>query len=110
MAQQQYASRSEIEEVLEAMPESFIECRDLQHRWRPYTASWDGSTRVFDRQLRCSRCRTLKVQVLSETGAVLSSHYEYPKNYLLKLGRIVGDGRDAVRLASVTRRIGQNGA
>lgn len=59
-----------------------LHCRELGHTWRPLTATYDKQARVFDRSLRCSSCRTVRNQVLSRKGEVLSNSYVYPKGYL----------------------------
>lgn len=92
-----------LETALETLPERFLECRDLGHSWRPWTArAFGGRLGGFESVLRCSDCGTLRTRTLSRTGAVMSSHYTYPDGYLVAgLGRLTGTDRDAVRLASI---------
>lgn len=101
-----YAALEEVAGLAEAMPDRFLECRDMGHNWRRYTADLttvEGGS-VYERTLRCSRCRTLRKQTLSLTGTILSTSYDYADGYQLEgVGRIIGDGRDALRLASITR-------
>lgn len=59
-----------------------LHCRELGHNWRPLAATYDRAARVYDRSLRCSSCRTVRRQVLTRTGEVLSNAYVYPKGYL----------------------------
>lgn len=66
----------------EGLGDRALHCRELGHNWRPLTAAWDRKARVFDRRLRCPSCRTERVQVLSQRGEIVSSHYVYPKGYL----------------------------
>ena len=94
----------EIDAWIEHLPESFLGCRDMGHSWRPYTARFEASERRFRRVLRCSRCKTDRVQSLSTSGVIESTHYEYPDDYLAPKGAGVFDSaaRAYVRLASVT--------
>lgn len=102
----QYADRAAAEELARELPDAYLTCRELMHSWKPRTAGWLAGERVFERVIRCSRCKTEKHQTLSSTGEVLTSHYVYPDGYLAKnLGRIVGDGRDALRLEALTRLV-----
>jgi hypothetical protein len=102
----QYADRAAAEELARELPDAYLMCRELMHSWKPRSAGWLAGERVFERVIRCSRCKTEKHQTLSSSGEVLSSHYVYPDGYLAKnLGRIVGDGRDALRLEALTRLV-----
>jgi hypothetical protein len=104
----QYADRAAAEELARELPDTYLMCRELMHSWKPRSAGWLAGERVFERVVRCSRCKTEKHQTLSSSGEVLSSHYVYPDGYLAKnLGRIVGDGRDALRLEAVNRLVGR---
>jgi|KBSMisStandDraft_5_1062788.scaffolds.fasta_scaffold38380_3 hypothetical protein len=94
-----------------------LHCRELGHNWRPMTASFDAKARVFDRRLRCSTCRTERVQMLSNRGEVLANRYIYPKGYLAQsLSEHPGIGamRATFRLEAVHRFLDnvtqQNGA
>lgn len=101
-----YASPGEVEQFAHQLPEAYLTCRDLGHSWRPFTARAlprrEGGG--FERVVKCSRCPTRRVEHLSTSGERLASNMAYPKGYLHKgLGRIVGEGRDVLRLESVTR-------
>lgn len=92
------------------LPEKFLLCRELGHLWRPYDAHWDTEHNCYVRVLRCTRCYTRRHQNLSSLGGVLASHYEYVDGYQSKgLGRIEKEGRDRLRLESITRTIASNG-
>lgn len=98
-----YADTGEVEEFAAGLKETFLYCRELGHNWKPYTAA-SGEGGGFVRTLRCVRCRTRRVQELNSRGAIISNHYEYAEGYQAKgLGRIVGEGRDMLRLESLTR-------
>lgn len=105
------ATDQDVQEFAGGLPQGFLECRELGHAWRPHTASWNADSRSFDRTLRCTRCRTLRVEVLSPRGEVLSRHYVYPESYLAaNLGRITGTGRDVLRRESLSRQLGDKNA
>lgn len=99
-----YAQLSEVANFAEALPEKFLHCRELGHNWRPFSAGRykDGG---FERILRCSRCRTRRVQEITSRGVVMVNRYEYPEGYQAEkgMGRIVGEGRGLLRLESIKR-------
>jgi hypothetical protein len=104
-------ARNEVVAWANHLPEAYLECRDLSHDPRPYTAKWYPRERVYVRVLRCSRCKTLRTQMLSETGHILSSHYGYEKGYLAPpgTGRLTGDERARIRLITVMNQLGEEG-
>jgi hypothetical protein len=104
------ADPDDVKHFAQGLSTSFLLCRELQHNWKPFSAWWDDESHCYARTIRCMRCRTKKVQTLSSSGAVLSSHYEYADGYLAEhLGRIVGEGRDSLRLESLVRSLDGHG-
>lgn len=100
-----WADNSEVAEFAADLPEDFLLCREMGHRWLPYQASQnnDGS---FHRALRCPRCKTRKEQEISRRGVIESTTYKHPEGYLhVGMGRIAGDGRGVLRLESIQRSI-----
>ena len=92
-----------MEEFAAGLSVSYLQCRELGHNWRPWVARNDTEHNCFERALRCTRCRTKRWEAISYSGAS-SDDYEYPEHYLTDgIGRIVGEGRDALRLESLTR-------
>ena len=99
-----YADPAEVAVFARDLSNSYLQCRELSHNWKPWTAY--AKNGGYERALRCTRCRTERWEVLTSTGAKVSGHYVYPDGYLHEgLGRIVGDGRDALRLESLTRTL-----
>ena len=94
---------SEAASFAAGLSESHLLCRELGHLWAPFTARLaDGGG--FERVLRCQRCRTERWQLLNSRGGVVTNNYKYAEGYQHKgHGRIVGDGRDALRLESLHR-------
>jgi hypothetical protein len=87
-----------------SLPTSFLACRELGHVWRPFTVSWDADAHAYDRQLKCSRCKTTRKQLLDSHGHVLTNNYKHAPNYLAKGVEVIrGGGRDVFRLEAVTR-------
>lgn len=83
--------------------ERVLHCRELGHVWRPLTVTWDRKARAYDRRLRCSSCRTVRVQVLTQSGGIVSNRYEYAEGYLAH-GVEVGRGnRDVFRAEALSR-------
>ena len=93
-----------VAEFAQSLPERFLYCREMGHNWRPYSAGLykDGG---FERILRCTRCRTRRVQAITSRGVVLTNKYEYADGYQAPkgLGQIVGEGRGLLRLESIKR-------
>lgn len=101
-----WADPSDVRAWASTLDEAHLLCRDLGHQWRPFKASFNLTERVFERTLRCGRCRTERSQALTQVGAVLKNNYDYPDGYLVpNLGRLAGDSRNMVRLESVGRAI-----
>ena len=89
------------------LPDGFIQCRDMGHTWRPYTAEYDIDVNAYRRVLRCNRCKTKREQYIGLGGLILSGGYTYPEGYQAPkgTGRIDGNGRGALRLESTRRLI-----
>lgn len=101
----EFAAVDDVRDFASGLTESQLACRELGHNWRSRVARWNDRG-GFDRTLRCTRCKTLREQVLTNYGAILSNRYVYPKGYQSAgIGRIAGDGRDALRLESLTRNV-----
>lgn len=100
-----YADRAEVAEFAQTLTISHLECREMGHNWKRWIARWIPEQHAYERALRCVRCRTERWQLLSDSGAVLpGGGYKYPDGYQHQgLGRIVGEGRDALRLESLRR-------
>jgi len=100
------ANVEDVKAFAQELSTAFLLCRELQHNWKPFSAFWDEDHHCYVRSIRCVRCRTRKIQRLSSSGAVLTSHYEYADGYLAEhIGRIIGEARDSLRLESVTRSL-----
>lgn len=88
------------------LTDAALHCRELGHTWRPLVARWESDSRSFHRRLRCSKCRTERVQLLSSRGHIVSNHYVYPDGYLAKnVEGAVGGRRDLYRLEAVIRQL-----
>lgn len=85
-----------------------LHCRELGHVWKPLTVAWDATVKAYDRRLRCSSCRTVRVQVVTGAGHVVSNRYEYADGYLAK-GIEIGRGdRDTFRRVALERYLTTN--
>lgn len=99
-----FADPHEVAEFAADLDLDWLYCRTYQHNWKPWSAHWSADLSCYEVKIRCNRCTTKRVQRMSDKGAVLASHYEYPEGYLHEgMGRIAGEGRDMLRLESVTR-------
>lgn len=100
-----WASDSEVAHFAAELPEEFLLCREMGHRWLPYQAAVNAD-QTYHRALRCPRCKTRKEQEISARGVILSTQYRHPEGYLhAGMGRIAGDGRGLLRLESIKRTI-----
>jgi hypothetical protein len=96
----------------ESLPDAYLQCRDLGHLWRPFTAQWHQQERAYSRVLSCQRCGTQRAQWVSASGHIAHGNaYTYPEGYTAPAGsgRMDGVARDALRLASVLRMVDQLG-
>lgn len=102
-----YADTQDVSEWAKDLPVKFLHCREMNHNWRPHDVGRhkDGG---YERTLRCVRCRTRKVQHLDTSGMLVGgTRYEYPDGYQTDgMGRIVGEGRGALRIESILRIVG----
>lgn len=106
-----YADIGAVESFAEGLSDKFLHCRELGHLWRPTGSAGridlEGTKeRGWFRKLKCYRCQTKRIQELDHHGMILSNRYVHPEGYLMEgLGRIVGDGRGVLRLASLKRTV-----
>lgn len=93
------------------LSDAYIQCRDMGHRWAPYTAKFDEVMNAYRRVLRCSRCKAKRAQHIGLSGLILGGTYDYPPGYQTPkgTGRIDGNGRGALRLESTLRLITKKG-
>lgn len=105
-----YADPQDVREFAASLPEKFLLCRELQHNWLPFGTPAMFRDGGYQRVLRCNRCKTERHMELDAFGMVIRSYYEHPEGYLAEgLGRIVGESRGVLRLASLTRLIEKGG-
>lgn len=91
---------------LDDIPESYLDCRAMTHNWRRTKLSKDTRAKLWVQTLTCQRCLTERVITLTLTGAIVSSHYAYSENYLLKSapkGGLSQDDRATLRIRALTR-------
>lgn len=101
-----YAVRGEVEAFAAHLSITHLQCREMGHNWRHWVARFDEQHNSYERALRCTRCRTERWESIGLSGAKLGIQYKYPDGYTSNgIGRIVGEGRDALRLESLTRAL-----
>lgn len=99
-----YADAREVLAASDQWTDEQIECRELGHHWRATDAVHVARLRYYRIRHTCERCGIVRTRELSDTGHVYAQTYDYPEGYLIVgLGRIAGDGKDAVRLAAIRR-------
>ena len=92
----------ELDAWVHELPDKLLHCRELGHNWRPLTVSRHESG-GYDRRLRCPSCRTVRVQILTTRGHVMSNRYVYPDGYLAKGAGAQQANRDAFRVEAIER-------
>lgn len=96
------ADVAEVEALAATLSENFILCRDFGHTWK--ISSIVRAGKGYDRNLFCPRCKTNRTQKLGLSGDVMDSSYQYQEGYQFKgLGRMLSDGRSALRLEALHR-------
>lgn len=106
-----YAKPREVETFAEGLKQQHLLCRTYGHSFAPFTVTRtaaEGKPAVYYEQILRCKCRVKRRLVLSRTGALISSTYDYTEaeGYLTHgIGRIVGEGRDVLRLESITRLV-----
>jgi hypothetical protein len=93
----------DVESFAASLGDKVLHCRELGHVWRPLTVRWDASAKAYDRRLRCSSCRTVRVQVLTGKGAIVSNRYEYADGYLASGVQIGRGDRSTFRSEALSR-------
>lgn len=102
----QYADPDEVAEFASQLPDDYLQCRELGHVWRPHTAQ--VAEGYYERRLRCPRCKMVREDQVSMSGQILRRSYDdtnCPDYYAKHIGRIVGEGRGQLRLASILRTV-----
>jgi hypothetical protein len=101
------ADPDEVRSFAAGLTDEYLECRTIGHLWRPFGADWKRDEQAYLVTYLCNRCNTSRHQWLDRFGDVVKGNYDYDEGYQHKgMGRIVGRGRSALRLESLTRIIG----
>lgn len=106
-----FAKPRDVEEFALNLRHQSLMCRTYGHGFNPYVVNiveLEGSTGTYYEQILRCKCRVRRVLLMNDRGAVLRSHYDYshaPGYLAQSIGRIVGEGRDVLRLEAVTRII-----
>lgn len=98
------ATVRDVKRAVRDMDDAYLRCRDMGHNWRQARVEKVG--RGYERTLYCSSCKTNRHQTLNRYGVVETNHYSYADGYQIKgLGRVNGDAKSALRLASLQNAI-----
>jgi len=99
-----YATPEDVEAQAAQWSAEVLACRDTGHHWQHEDVAHIARDRYYRVQDVCPRCGMSRYREMSERGHVYATSYAYPEGYLAKgLGRIAGEGKDMVRLASILR-------
>lgn len=102
---ERYASAEQAVEQSQEWTDDQLTCRVKGHRFTvPMIAQHYRRYRYFYVELGCEGgCGVVQRQEMNERGHVYWSQPRYPKGYLSRHGRVVGDAKDAIRLQMVYR-------
>jgi len=101
---QKYATEREVLAAARQWSDEVLRCRTYGHNWQPRNAVINRRHKFIYVEQECSTCHTVRHQEMSMRGAVYAQWYTYIDGYLLDgVGRIAGEGRDAVRISTVMR-------
>jgi hypothetical protein len=107
------ANRNDVEQFALGLQRQKLQCRTYGHSFAPHSVNVGvtvgRANAYYEQTLRC-RCGVKRRLLLSRSGSVISSSYIYNESegYLSSgLGRIVGEGKDALRMEMLTRLIGE---
>lgn len=101
-----YASPESVEQKLAEWDDNILTCRTFGHNFQAGSAVKNNRLKYWRLVRRCPRCKAEKVMEVSFRGRVYSSHIDYSQTdgYLATgMGRIIGEGKDMLRLATITR-------
>lgn len=90
--------------LVKSYRQEFVDCRDMGHLWNVKTESVEGG-RMY-RILACSRCHTMRDEIISRYGNVIHRQYTHPDGYLLSspVKGTVGFSKDFWRGLQFLRR------
>lgn len=99
------ADPAEVERECRDWSDEFLECRTYNHNWLPQRATWNAEYAYYHIVQVCRRCKSERRMDMNRRGHLLAKPtISYSEGYLSKgLGRLMGDSRDIIRLAAVTR-------
>ena len=99
-----WASLDDVERLADQWDPRVLECRTYGHHWQPSQATFNTKYRYYRVVQICPSCTSERIMELDSRGHIVKLKIDYADGYLSKhTGRIVGEGRDILRLATVTR-------
>jgi hypothetical protein len=107
-----YATRTEVAAAAKNWSPEVLLCRSRHHSWEQVHAVYIRRLRYWQVEIKCGRnCGVTGWEEWDQNGHVFARGLRYPVGpdgeqlYLMEpgFGRVVGDGRDLVRLESVLR-------
>lgn len=100
----QWASLDDVERLADQWTPDILRCRTYGHLWEPQQATYNSKYRYYKVVQICRSCDSYRNMELDSRGHVVSQSIDYADGYLSKgVGRIIGDGRDILRLQTVLK-------
>lgn len=98
------AEPRDVEKAAAAWDDEILKCRTDGHRWEDRRAAKNMEYRFIRIVQVCPRCACERITEMDFYGEVFSRSIDYSEGYLLVgLGRISGQGRNVLRMATVER-------
>ena len=98
--------RTDVNTAIGNLATDHLHCRSYGHAWTPWRAEALPRRQGFEQWLRCQRCGTTRHRTLTRWGEVVASSYTYPDGYQMAgVGRLTGDDRGAIRVASIVKLV-----
>lgn len=111
-----------LERALRAVPDEYLVCRSLQHRWDLaadlHVVESGPQGEIIERHLHCARCETIRRDrylLRSDRWNVqrlqfLGRSYGYPDDYMIPAMAHADQAREILRFEQMSRAMGGRGA
>lgn len=78
------ADDRDLREVVLGLPESFLECRMGDHRWKRQGDPMSEGRGLWIIRWRCPECRAQRFDRITSSGTLYARWYKRPKGYDIK--------------------------
>lgn len=78
------ADQQELREVVQDLPDQYLECRMTNHRWKRQGDPIEEGRGLFVIRWRCAECRGWRFYRITSSGVVYARWYKQPEGYAIK--------------------------